>query len=103
MVKKPKNDVPNPNSVANRDIFQRLNFIYQASVLLNGIPDPSERSNSQAQSSGDDNERKRKRRRYDITAKDLSRMYVDSMQIVSKKTMVKMFVSHSTTSLSSGY
>ena len=35
MAKKPKDDVPNPNNVANREILQRMNFLYQASVLLN--------------------------------------------------------------------
>ena len=34
MAKKSKDEVPNPNSVSNRDILQRLNFLYQASVLL---------------------------------------------------------------------
>ena len=30
MGKKLKNDVPNPSSVSNRDVIQRLNFLYQA-------------------------------------------------------------------------
>ena len=37
MGKKNKDDAPNPNSVPNRDIIQRLNFLYQASTYLNGI------------------------------------------------------------------
>jgi len=37
MGKKSKNDAPNPNRVANREVMQRLNYLYQASVYLNSI------------------------------------------------------------------
>jgi RNase P subunit RPR2 len=37
MAKKTKNDAPNPNRVANREVMQRLNYLYQASVYLNSI------------------------------------------------------------------
>lgn len=37
MGKKNKDEAPNPNSIPNRDIIQRLNFLYQASSYLNGI------------------------------------------------------------------
>lgn len=37
MAKKSKEDTPNPSSIPNRDIIQRLNFLYQASSYLNGI------------------------------------------------------------------
>src|SRR6266581_3589612 len=37
MGKKNKSEVPNPNNVVNRDILQRLNFLYQASVYLESI------------------------------------------------------------------
>ncbi|EJD03012.1 Rpr2-domain-containing protein [Fomitiporia mediterranea MF3/22] len=37
MGKKNKDDTPNINSVPNRDIIQRLNFLYQASSYLNGL------------------------------------------------------------------
>lgn len=33
---------PNPNGVVNRDVLSRLNFMYQAAVLLSGIiPQPN--------------------------------------------------------------
>ncbi|KAK0201592.1 RNAse P Rpr2/Rpp21/SNM1 subunit domain-containing protein [Desarmillaria ectypa] len=72
MAKKSKDEVPNPNSVPNRDIIQRLNFLYQASVYLNGVTSQSPP------------QRKR------VTTSDLSRSYVSSMKIVGKKTTVKM-------------
>jgi len=34
MVKKQKEETPNVNATANRDIVQRLNFLYQASSYL---------------------------------------------------------------------
>ncbi|KAA1471748.1 Rpr2-domain-containing protein [Dentipellis sp. KUC8613] len=37
MAKKTKDEVPNPNSVSNRDVLQRLNFLYQASAYLDSI------------------------------------------------------------------
>ncbi|KAH9961315.1 RNAse P, Rpr2/Rpp21 subunit, partial [Russula dissimulans] len=37
MGKKNKGDTPNPNNIANRDILQRLNFLYQASVYMESI------------------------------------------------------------------
>ncbi|KAK0438336.1 RNAse P Rpr2/Rpp21/SNM1 subunit domain-containing protein [Desarmillaria tabescens] len=72
MAKKSKDEAPNPNNVPNRDIIQRLNFLYQASVYLNGVSPPQ----------------KRKQKR--VTTSDLSRSYVSSMKIVGQKTTVKM-------------
>ncbi|KAH9993979.1 hypothetical protein BJV77DRAFT_996287 [Russula vinacea] len=37
MGKKNKGALPNPSNIANRDILQRLNFLYQASVYLESI------------------------------------------------------------------
>lgn len=37
MGKKNKGDLPNPSNITNRDILQRLNFLYQASVYLDSI------------------------------------------------------------------
>ncbi|KAK0188263.1 Rpr2-domain-containing protein [Armillaria mellea] len=72
MAKKAKDEAPNANSVPNKDILQRLNFLYQASVYLNGVASPSPP------------------RRKRVTAGDLSRSYVSSMKIVGQKTVVKM-------------
>ncbi|KAK0485300.1 RNAse P Rpr2/Rpp21/SNM1 subunit domain-containing protein, partial [Armillaria luteobubalina] len=72
MAKKPKDETPNVNSVPNKDIIQRLNFLYQASVYLNGVT-------SQSPS-----------RRRRVSTSDLSRSYVSSMKVVGQKTVVKM-------------
>jgi ribonuclease P protein subunit RPR2 len=37
MGKKNKDEAPKPNNVLNRDILQRLNFLYQASVCMESI------------------------------------------------------------------
>jgi hypothetical protein len=101
---KNKDEIPNPNSVTNRDILQRLNFLYQASVLLNGIapiapslppddanhdgqPSPQpEIAEESASLSG-----KGPRRRRVVTTSELSRSYVDTMKSVGQKTNVKMY------------
>ncbi|THH12471.1 hypothetical protein EW146_g7668 [Bondarzewia mesenterica] len=50
MAKKNKDEAPNPNSVTNRDILQRLNFLYQASAYLDSIrvPEPAPPSSTQS-------------------------------------------------------
>ncbi len=78
MAKKPKDQVPNPNSVVNRDVIQRLNFMYQASVYLNTVAASVPTAVPQP---------KRKKR---ITADHLSRNYVSAMKVVGQKTTVKM-------------
>ena len=72
---KNKDQAPNPNNVSNRDIIQRLNFLYQASVFLNAM-------SSQPQPCS------QKR----VTTSELSRSYIDTMKTVGKKTNVRMFV-----------
>ena len=109
MAKKNKDNAPNPNSVPNRDIIQRLNFLYQASSYLNGLgathasPFPSnaaEHENGQVlrkkrnlkrhcEDKKGDNTRKRSDQRK-ATAYDLARSYVKSMKIIGQKTNVKM-------------
>ncbi|KAL0956639.1 hypothetical protein HGRIS_002772 [Hohenbuehelia grisea] len=92
MAKKGKDNTPNPNSVANRDILQRLNFLYQASAYLNSIPvqpqivHPSEQSTEG--NTPDANARSRPRKR--LSAADLSRSYIRSMKIVGQKSVVKL-------------
>jgi ribonuclease P protein subunit RPR2 len=90
MGKKNKDEVPNLNSVANRDIIQRLNFLYQASVYLHdlsGEPGPSTSNLPEGTSGQAKTGRKRK-----LTTEDLSKSYVKSMKVVGKKTVVKMYV-----------
>ncbi|KAG1735133.1 RNAse P Rpr2/Rpp21/SNM1 subunit domain-containing protein [Suillus paluster] len=90
MGKKNKDDIPNPNSVANRDIIQRLNFLYQASVLLNGmIASPSQVPSSPCEANDAQNRPNNRKRRV-VSTSDLSRSYVDTMKVVGQKTNVKI-------------
>ena len=109
---KHKDEAPNPMSVTNRDVLQRLNFLYQASVLLNSlapprsVPDDDEPSVSSTTpkdkdigtEQGEDNPRshpktsQRKKRRRVVGFEELSRSYVETMKSVGQKTNVKMCV-----------
>ncbi|EPQ57096.1 Rpr2-domain-containing protein [Gloeophyllum trabeum ATCC 11539] len=96
MAKKTKDEAPNPNSISNRDILQRLNFLYQAGVYLSTLPgEPSSRATP---SSGRPQKRsKRKRnvkhddiRKSRVSSFDLARTYIDTMKSVGQRTVVKM-------------
>lgn len=91
MGKQNKDDVPNPSRVGNRDIIQRLNFLYQASVLLNGMTagPSSQVPFSTCETNVTQNPPKKRPKRVVSTA-DLSRSYVDTMKVVGQKTNVKI-------------
>jgi ribonuclease P protein subunit RPR2 len=78
------------SAAANKDIIQRLNFLYQASVYLQsldvGRPDGG--------TPGADNRKKprSKRKSQKRTTGDLSREYIQCMRQVAQKTTVKMCV-----------
>ncbi|KAK1224003.1 hypothetical protein PQX77_013098 [Marasmius sp. AFHP31] len=94
MAKKDKNEAPNPNAIANRDIIHRLNFLYQASVYLNGMDISEPPTSSQATTGEQDGKckpKKRKSRR--VGVKDLAKSYIDTMKVVGTKTTVRMFAS----------
>ena len=96
MAKKGKDDVPNPNSVANRDILQRLNFLYQASQVLSnmGAAEPSgvmQAGREKVALMGKASLKKEKnRRRHPTTVADLSRTYLQTMKTIGTKTNVRM-------------
>ncbi|KDQ55820.1 hypothetical protein JAAARDRAFT_208592 [Jaapia argillacea MUCL 33604] len=103
MAKKSKDEVPNPNSVANRDILQRLNFLYQAGVYLNSIPEQLRSSSDTTGSASTTpnhqvvpNESKRRPRKKrcrasrSLTTSDLARSYVKTMKSVSQRAIVKI-------------
>jgi ribonuclease P protein subunit RPR2 len=83
--------VPNPNNVSNRDIIQRLNFLYQASVYLNSVGPTSDDAKTDVTNSVKEEHKKKKRRRVVVSTTDLSRSYIKSMKIVGQKTTVKMY------------
>ncbi|KAJ7495909.1 RNAse P Rpr2/Rpp21/SNM1 subunit domain-containing protein [Mycena galericulata] len=82
MGKKNKDEAPNASNIVNKDIMQRLNFMYQASVYLSGVLPVAPASPSASP--------KRRKRTRKMTVHDLSKSYVDSMKVVANKTMVKM-------------
>lgn len=114
MAKKNKDDVPNVNSVANRDILHRLNFLYQASAYLDSLSPPSLTHPPQppAPDTGSDlagpstpaktlttesskkikkrSKKEAKGRRMQVT--EIARSYVRSMKQIGEKTTVKMYV-----------
>ncbi|KAK7692352.1 hypothetical protein QCA50_003977 [Cerrena zonata] len=106
MAKKTKDDVPNPNNVTNREILQRMNFLYQASALLNHINAPSSskqpevskpvvREKEQKTSKKATKQKARLTRRRPRTCEDLSKSYIQTMKAVGLKTNVRLCI-HST-------
>ncbi|KAH9484865.1 Ribonuclease P protein component 4 [Psilocybe cubensis] len=114
MAKKQKDETTNVNATANRDIVQRLNFLYQASIYLQSVaPGPSNKgkaredgrsvdamnvdeppqvnteSTSQTARKASQKARKRKVGAKKTTA-DLARSYVKCMRVVGQKTTVKI-------------
>lgn len=108
-------EAPNPNSVPNRDILQRLNFLYQASNFFNTLaventpsssketckPSTTDSSSTLENGSSDPSSSKRnggsqpcrkkkRRRRQQITTQTLSRTLVASMKVTGQKTNVRM-------------
>ena len=117
MGKKQKEETPNINATPNRDIIQRLNFLYQASAYLQSIdsepsasiPISNHPSSSRSISKSKAKEietadtskhtttqeaggkKKKKKHKRKQTTGDLARNYVQCMRIVGQKTTVKMY------------
>ena len=104
MAKKNKDDAPNPNSVSNRDILQRMNFLYQASAYLKTVatqqeayPETQKISGARTQTmekvkeEGRSKKGKRQKEIRDVT--DLSITYIRSMKAIGKRTTVRLYVS----------
>lgn len=120
MGKKSKVDGPNPSNVPNRDIIQRLNFLYQASTYLNvlhaqynpqHVSQPAKQEISELEtkeSSSDPSEKVEPGSPHDgggsiknqgmcerpgkrkATTQDIARSYLKSMKVIGQKTNVKM-------------
>ncbi|KAF9474693.1 Rpr2-domain-containing protein [Pholiota conissans] len=118
MAKKQNEATPNVNATANRDIVQRLNFLYQASVYLQSItpPAPQQMANDKGKArqtgneGGDDSmeldsdgknqastsvkrilgKKNKHREGRKKTTGDLARSYVQCMRVVGQKTTVKI-------------
>jgi len=87
-----------PSGVPNRDIFQRLNFLYQASAFLQSVSAPPLSPSKPQPAAAEDlgslssagGARRRRREVREIAARDLACSYVRAMREVGKKTTVKM-------------
>ncbi|KAF9792598.1 Rpr2-domain-containing protein [Thelephora terrestris] len=95
--KQRENAPPNPHSVPNREIMQRLNFLYQASTWLSSLPaskgdvtPTAEPSVPPVISSDSKGKKKQKPRVPPVTPAYLSRAYVSSMKAIGRKTVVKL-------------
>lgn len=87
MAKKPQGTAPpNPHNVPNRDIMQRLNFLYQAGTYLSSLSaikggaTPTTRPGEQTGELPL------------ATPAYLSRAYINSMKTIGRKTVVKLWV-----------
>ncbi|KAF8893573.1 RNAse P Rpr2/Rpp21/SNM1 subunit domain-containing protein [Infundibulicybe gibba] len=86
MPKKGRDEIPSVNNVSNRDIVQRLNFLYQAGTYLNTLASIPTGTSSEVQGL-----RKRRRKRCPPTSiHDLGKTYIDTMKIVGQKATAKM-------------
>ncbi|KAI0373934.1 Rpr2-domain-containing protein [Pilatotrama ljubarskyi] len=96
MGKKNKDQEPvaNISSVANRDIIQRINFLYQASTYLSSVsqslPKIAEGSCASPPSDVNRKTNKKAKLRHPKNTAELSRSYIGTMRIVGQKTMVRM-------------
>ena len=121
MGKKNKADGPSPSSVPNRDIIQRLNFLYQASTYLNVLHaqnnpqhvsqpiKPTGKSETESNSlSGTSEKVKPENQDHNggstknqdmckrpgkrkASTQDIARNYLKSMKVIGQKTNVKMY------------
>lgn len=95
MAKKSKEEFPNPNSVSNRDVLQRLNFLYQASTLLGTVQVPPEEFRQPTLSSLTGKEKKEEMRRrnklrHSTACADLSRTYIKTLKTIGQKTNTRL-------------
>lgn len=90
------------NAVQNRDIMQRMNFLWQASVYLESVGGSSmggaireeeeEVLNEGEAEGGEKRRRKKRERKKRADGRDLARMYIQTMKSVGQKTTTKMCV-----------
>ncbi|KAI0633229.1 RNAse P Rpr2/Rpp21/SNM1 subunit domain-containing protein [Trametes polyzona] len=96
MAKKNKDQEPvaNVQSAVNRDIIQRINFLYQASTYLNSVSQasaaPSSSGHAPFQKSQTSKAKRKQNIRHPRNAAELSRSYIGTLRTVGQKTMVRM-------------
>jgi ribonuclease P protein subunit RPR2 len=95
--KQHSNAPPNPHSVPNREIMQRLNFLYQASSWLSSLPaikgSGAATTQSEAPAAASTHPKGKKKqvnKAPQVTPAYLSRVYAGSMKTISQKVVVKL-------------
>ena len=73
-------------NIPNRDIMQRLNFLYQASVYLNQASVKANGSSSDTISVHSTQQHIRR----EVTTSDIAKDYVKTMKLIGTKTNVRM-------------
>lgn len=85
---------PNVNAVPNRDIMQRMNFLWQASVYLENLGSSSGSRapvmDEEVQEEKTKETTKRRRRERVVGVRDLAKVYIRTMKSVGQKTTTKM-------------
>ena len=88
---------PNPHNIPNRDIMQRLNFLYQASAYLsslsttNGSVAPKTEPEPQTITSSNPKGKEGQTEEVPlVTPAYLSRAYISSMRAIGQKTVLKL-------------
>ena len=88
---------PNPHKIPNRDVMQRLNFLYQASTYLSTLAEtegratPTAKPDAQTVTSSDPAGKGKQTDKAPLaTPAYLSRAYVTSMKAIGQKTVVKL-------------
>ena len=104
MAKKGKEAIPDPNNAPNKDILQRLNFLYQASTYLAGLSSSREqcsqkpiqedtlKGNSTSVTTRELTVKAESKSaiKKKVSTRDLSRSYVKSMRTIGQKTNIRM-------------
>lgn len=98
---KKKETVPKPSQITNKDVLQRMNFLFQASMLMQSFDSyrpqvyesqgiaQADISNKKDQNEKILNGHSPKRTRHPA---DISRFMVSSLRTISRKTVVPMLV-----------
>lgn len=87
---------PNPHNIPNRDIMQRLNFLYQASTYLSSLSEtkgsapPTTQPEAQTVATSESKGKEQRAEVPIVTPAYLSRAYVSSMKTIGQKTVVKL-------------
>jgi ribonuclease P protein subunit RPR2 len=91
---KKKGGIPNPSQIANKDVLQRMNFLYQASLFMqsldSGIPPTATGDEVVIEEQGDKPKLKQKATKQQRTPTDISQFMASTIRTISRKTVLPM-------------